>query len=485
MFLTIFTLSSILIVVYLLKTTVKPKKFPPGPIWYPIIGSSNVMKRMQQKHGSQFKGLLELAKEYSTDVLGLKLGQELLVVVYGQKNVRQAFTDKALEGRPKSYFLKLRCFGKRLGITSADGPLWREQRQYTVKQLKNVGFGKTHMEKEIQIDLKNILEYIEENRHKPINPNHVFSQAVVNILWKYVAGKRIEEERLKLLLDVFSERSKAFHMAGGLLNVAPWSRFLVPEYSGYNLITRLNKQLSDIIEEAIDAHKKKEVEGPDFIYSYFEEILQQKETFNELQLKVICLDLIIAGSHTTGNSLKFAILRVLREKRMQDLIYEEIQKHIGDNIPCWSDSVKLVYTSAFLLETLRYYTIAPLVGPRRVLEDTVIDGYRIPKDATLLISVYDLHLDPELWDDPHEFKPERFINKDGGLKNPEHLYIFGLGRRRCPGDSLARSFLFIVFVGIMQKYLICCDEGALPSDEPTIGLIMSPKPFSVLFVPRR
>ncbi|KAJ0184117.1 hypothetical protein K1T71_000540 [Dendrolimus kikuchii] len=484
MLLTTCALTAVIIIVYLIKTSVKPKNFPPGPQWYPIIGSSNVVKRMQQKHGSQFKGLLELAKEYSTQVLGLKLGRELMVVVYGEKNAHQAFTDQAFDGRPKTFFLKLRCLGTRLGITCTDGPLWREQRQYTVKQLKNVGFGKTHMEKQIQNDLESILEYIEKNRHKPINPNHVFSQAVINTIWKYIAGKRIEDQKLDLLLDIFSERSKAFGMAGGLLNVAPWCRFLLPEYSGFNLIMKLNRQLSDIIEEAINAHKNKEVECPDFIYSYLEEIKENNGNFNELQLKIICLDLIIAGSQTTGNSLKFAILRVVREKRMQELIYQEIKEHIGDNTPSWSDSVKLVYTSAFLLEVYRYYAIAAFIGPKRVMENTVMDGYHIPKDTTVLISVYDLHFDPEIWKDPHEFKPERFIDEDGNLKHPEHLYSFGLGRRRCPGDSLARSFLFIVFVGIIQKYFIQWDEDAPPCDEPIIGLIMSPKPFSVQFVPR-
>lgn len=471
------------IIIYFIKTCIKPKKFPPGPLWYPIIGSSNVVQRMHRKHGSQFKGLLELAKEYSTQVLGLKLGGELLVVVYGESNIRQVFTEKAFEGRPDSFFLKLRCFGKRMGITSADGPLWREQRQYTMKQLKNVGFGKTIMEKEIQNELINILRVIDKNGDRPVNPDQIFSLAVVNVLWKYVAGERIEEPKLKLLLDLFEERSKAFAMAGGLLNQIPWCRFFIPEYSKYNLIVKINKQLSDIIEEAIDAHKKKKVKGQDFIYSYLNEA-EIKNTFTEEQLKIVCLDLIIAGSQTTGNALKFAILKVLKERRMQDLIYEEIKTYIGSSLPCWADNIKLVYTSAFILEVLRYFTITPFAGPRRVLEETVIDGYVIPKETTILLSVYDVHFDPKLWDDPQEFRPERFIDENGALKHSEHMYPFGLGRRRCPGDSLARSFLFITLVGILQKYVIRCSNGTMPSDEPIIGLITSPKPFSVEFTPR-
>lgn len=56
-----------------------------------------------------------MAKEFSTSVLGLKMGMELVVVVYGEKNIRQVFTEKEFEGRPDNFFIRLRCLGKRLG----------------------------------------------------------------------------------------------------------------------------------------------------------------------------------------------------------------------------------------------------------------------------------------------------------------------------------------------------------------------------------
>lgn len=173
------------------------------------------------KYGSQFKGLLQLSKDYSTEVLGLKLGGELVVVVYGEKNVRQVFTEKTFEGRPNSFFLRLRCLGKKMGefsisdgiqrhfvllqfvsfseykeisgITFTDGPLWKIHRQFTLTQLRNVGFGKTPMEKEIQNELHGIIRYLKQNCHTPISPNNFVSQAVMNVLWKFVAGKQIFE----------------------------------------------------------------------------------------------------------------------------------------------------------------------------------------------------------------------------------------------------------------------------------------------------
>lgn len=471
--------------VYVIQTVIKPKNFPPGPKWYPIFGSSALVQKMARKYGSQWKGLSQIAEEYSTKVLGIKLGSEPIVVVFGENNIRRVFTEKEFEGRPDSFFIKLRCLGKRMGITFADGTLWREHRQFTVKHLKNVGFGKTAMEAEIQKEMQSIIKYIREHKNKSFSPKHILATSVINILWKFTAGERIKEERLKFLLDLLNARSEAFSMAGGWLNQWPWIRFFMPQRSGYTLIKKMNQQISDIIEESIMKHKQNITVGRDFIYSFLEEMKENKETFTEEQLKVICLDILIAGSQTTSNVLEFALLKVLRDKNIQEKIYNEIFNRIGDNMPSWTDTSRLVYTMAFLSEIQRYFTIVPIAGPRRALDDIHMDGYVIPKDTTILISVGDVHFDPNVWEEPEKFMPERFIDSKGNLKNVEHMYPFGSGRRRCPGDSLAKSFIFIVFVGIMQRFRIECSNGVLPSERPIIGLISSARPYTVEFISRQ
>nr|QBA57482.1 CYP305B1 [Heortia vitessoides] len=485
MFITVITVLLLVIAGYVIKSIAKPRNFPPGPKWYPYMGCQSVVEQYSKKHGSQFKGLLELAKEYSTQVLGLKLVNELVVVVYGEKNVKQAFLEQEFDGRPDNFFVRLRCLGKKIGITFADGPLWKEQRQFTVKHLRNVGFSKIGMDKDIQNELSHIIDYINVNNDKPINLKNILPIGVLNVLWKIVAGEQIKEERLKCLMDLFYARSKAFSMTGGWLNQMPWCRFFFPELSGYALIKKLNEQISDIIDETIEKHKMCTIKGKDFIYSYLNEMRQNtSNTFTDEQLKIVCLDLIIAGSQTTSNQLEFAFLAALRNKSLQEKLFEEINNTLQDKPPTWADIQRLPYSSAFLLEVQRFYPIAPLVGPRRLTDDVVIDGFLIPKGTTILISIGDLNSNPKIWDEPHEFKPERFIDERGALKNSECMYPFGLGRRRCPGDVLAKSFIFIVFVGVLQKYRIECSSEVVPSEEPDIGLISAPRPYVADFIPR-
>ncbi|CAH2235514.1 jg25440, partial [Pararge aegeria aegeria] len=163
------------------------------PKWYPVFGSFGVINRRMDTYGSQWKVLSEMSKEFSTNVLGLKLGNKLVVAVYGEKNIRQVITEKEFDGRPDSFFLRLRSFGKRVGITFVDGPLWREHRPFALKHLRLGGFGKQSMEQDIHGQLSNLLNILDQSNGNAISIRTPIAMALINIVWKYVAGKPRED----------------------------------------------------------------------------------------------------------------------------------------------------------------------------------------------------------------------------------------------------------------------------------------------------
>lgn len=79
------------------------------------------------------------------------------------------------------------------------------------------------------------------------------------------------------------------------------------------------------------------------------------------------------------------------------------------------------------MEIERFCHVAPVIGPRRVTRDTVLDKYYIPKDTTILISLYSVHMSPEIWGDPEVFRPERFLDEEGKITSHEKFIPFGLG----------------------------------------------------------
>ena len=390
----------------------------------------------------------------------------------------------------------INCFVHfRLGITCTDGPLWAEQRNFATRHLREAGYGRKPMEVQIQNELNELLDIIGEYKSEPIWPGLLLPPSVLNVLWTFTAGKRIarNDERLTRLLTLMQQRSKAFDMSGGLLNQMSWLRFVAPEKTGFNLINKFNREIHAFFMETISEHKldyDDDKANDDLIYAYIKEMKlneNKPSTFTELQLTMVILDMFIAGSQTTSITLDLALMTMATYPKIQKQIHTELDNALLDGeIPASSHRSLLAFTEATLMEIQRFYHIVPITGPRRTFCETTLGGYTIPKNATILIGSRTVHMDKEHWGDPEVFRPERFLDENMQITNTEHLMPFGQGRRRCLGESLARSCLFTFFAGILNKFEVTLPEGAVVPDrvlQP--GITLSPKPYKVIFKQRQ
>lgn len=100
---------------YLKKNFFQLVNFFLGPKWWPFIGNTSLLRNLSKKLKGQHLALSKLAQEYNTSVLGLKLGKDLVVVVFTAPVVKEVLTRDEFIGRPDTYFLRLRCFGSRRG----------------------------------------------------------------------------------------------------------------------------------------------------------------------------------------------------------------------------------------------------------------------------------------------------------------------------------------------------------------------------------
>lgn len=474
----------VVVVLYFISTVLKPANYPPGPSRLPVVGNTFLIKKLSKQLGGQYKALLKLSDDFKSNIIGLKLGSDQYVVVFGRKLVQQVFTRDEFQGRPDGFFIRLRTMGSKKGITMTDGPLWQEQRNFAERQLRQLGFGKLVMENLMVDELKSLLSELSDSQDD-ISLNQKLSSSVLNVLWTITGGKQFskEQNRLSDLLSLLKERSKAFDMAGGILNQIPWLRFIMPEYSGYNCIRNLNAKLFELFQEIIYEHKRTLTsESRDFVDAYLHEKEQSKTgNFTDDQLVAICLDFFIAGALTTSYTLDFAILATIRNPHVQKRLHEEIDKVIPrGQMPSLTDRARLPYVEALLLESQRFQHVVPTAGPRRTLKDTTLDGYKIPKNTIILMSLRSVHYDDDRWKDAEVFRPERYLNDEGKFTPDEGLCPFGLGKRRCPGEVLAKSFLFMAFTVLFQNYYISFPPGKEPSsDIPGAGILLTPQPYSV------
>ena len=111
-------------------------------------------------------------------------------------------------------------------------------------------------------------------------------------------------------------------------------------------------------------------------------------------------------------------------------------------------------------------------------EDVEIDGYHFPAGSMVLPQISITMNDPENFEEPHKFMPERFIDENNNLKKVDALVPFSLGKRQCLGESLARAELFLIFANLLRNFEFSCQDPANPpSLERVYGLTVSPKPY--------
>ncbi|KAJ8713461.1 hypothetical protein PYW07_013831 [Mythimna separata] len=421
------------------------------------------------------------------NILGLRLGLINVVIVSGKDLIKEVSTREVFDGRPDGYFFMMRSFGKKLGIVFNDGASWTKTRRIVLKYLKSFGYNSRFMENYVSEECRALVRLRQSDVGEPILVNNMFNITIVNILWRLVAGKRydLEDRKLNLLCDLIMRLFRAVDMSGGILNFMPFVRHVLPGMSGYTELRSIHNALHDFLRETIEQHQQSlDVNNPRDVIDAFliEQIESKDQFFTDEELQVVCLDLLEAGMETVSNTAVFMLLHVVCNDDVQRRLHEEIDDVIGPlRAPTLSDRARMVYTEAVLLESLRISSVAAMGIPHMALEDARLGNYIIPKGTFILLSMFDLHNGGH-WKDPETFRPERFITKEGNLIQDEWLMPFGTGKRRCIGEGLARSELFMFLTHILQKFRLKIPDGDItPSIEPNDGLSLSAKPFRVTF----
>lgn len=229
---------------------------------------------------------MKCSQDYKTDILGLKLGNSLYVIVSGSKLIKQVYTKDEFQGRPDNFFIRLRTMGTRrgnvknefncvllyfrvilyasihkyirtyfkifIGITMTEGPVWHEQRNFVERIFRQLGFGRIKMENLIKQELANLVSVLGD-RQDDISLSQKLSAATLNVLWNIVGGIQIfkKQDKIDELISLLKERDKAFDMSGGLLNQIPCLRFICPNFTNYNLIRSLNTKLYNFFQVRI------------------------------------------------------------------------------------------------------------------------------------------------------------------------------------------------------------------------------------------
>ncbi|KXN84165.1 O-methylsterigmatocystin oxidoreductase [Leucoagaricus sp. SymC.cos] len=211
-----------------------------------------------------------------------------------------------------------------------------------------------------------------------------------------------------------------------------------------------------------------------------------------LYTKQTAVQVFAAASETSGAAITTFILAMLTHPDVQRLTQKEIDSVVGrDSLPdFWILSIS--HTSQLLSRS--WHPIVPAGVPHLTSDEDVYEGYYIPKNCIITPNTYAMLHDEDVFPDPEEFRPSRFLRSDGTIRDdlpdPENIASFGFGRRICPGREIALSMLHITAVSILHLFDIrpALDDNGHPINvKPKFfaaSLISNPVPFRCKITPR-
>uniref|UniRef100_A0A3Q0SKV9 Cytochrome P450 3A n=1 Tax=Amphilophus citrinellus TaxID=61819 RepID=A0A3Q0SKV9_AMPCI len=189
---------------------------------------------------------------------------------------------------------------------------------------------------------------------------------------------------------------------------------------------------------------------------------------------------LFAGYETTSSSLTFLSYNLATNPQVMKKLQEEVDATFPNNAPVqYQALMQMEYLDSVINESLRVYPIATRL--ERVAKASVeINGFVIPKDIVVMVPIWPLHRDPEIWPEPEKFKPERFSKENKETINPYTYMPFGAGPRNCIGMRFALILMKLAIVEILQRYSFSvCKETEVRSP---VQILLMPSSLLILRV---
>ncbi|XP_072021832.1 cytochrome P450 2J5-like [Amphiura filiformis] len=473
------------LIIYHLFTREKPLKLPPGPPCLPLIGN------VHRLGGKQMHVVTTNMSNEFGSIINIDLAGTKAVLLTDLHIMREAFLDKTDRfsdrfSHPLGEYILLSIKGS---LTFENGNGWKSHRRTTLRALRNFGMGKRSLENKINEEARYLARSFDEENCRPFNPQPTVQNAVANVICSISFGSRYDydDPEFRRLLDyitVFMSK-----LSGpSLLAVFPRLWF-TPFYKS------LKKQTGECISflrGVVEQHKVTFDSNNirDIIDVHLQDNDKKGRTDEKLPQHLIwrgIFDLFAAGTDTTSNTILWAILLLTQYPHVQEKVQEEIDDVIGrERPPTLPDRLLLPYVDATLMEIQRFRPVGCFVPPRAASVDTELSGYTIRKGTQVWVNLYAVLQSPKHWKDPEEFIPERFLSADGKkTETPEAFIPFGLGRRICIGEQLARMELFLFMTNLLQRFTFeIPKEDPKPNLAGEHGITLSPGRFRICAVNR-
>ncbi|XP_049408725.1 premnaspirodiene oxygenase-like [Solanum stenotomum] len=467
-------LSSLILIV---KKWRKPKnrnekqfRLPPGPWRLPLIGNlhhliggglpHHIFRKLSQRYGP---------------LMYLQLGEVPTVVISSTTIAKEILRthDHAFACRPQLTSTDIIFYNSIDIAFSPYGDYWRQMRKICTLELFSIKMIKLFSAIR-EDELTSLISSIRSMRGSPVNMTKKIFLFTNCIICRSAFGKVCKDrgEFLTTLKEVLL-LAAGFFMA----DLYPSWKLLHNLRGEKTRMVNAHKKVDAVMKEILNEHIENKAAGKKGNGEFGDEdlvdvLLRVKENA-ELQypitndhIKAVIFDIFLGGTGSSSSTIIWALSEMIKNPNVMIKAQSEVRRVFKGKQNFSEEEVEnLTYLKSVIKETLRLHTPAPLLGSRECREQTVIDGYTIPLKARVLVNAWELARDPESWDDPENFIPERFENSSIDFMGNHFEFIpFGSGRRVCPGLLLGFANVIHPLAQLLYHFEWELPNGTNPKD---------------------
>ncbi|KAJ3689800.1 hypothetical protein LUZ61_018964 [Rhynchospora tenuis] len=352
------------------------------------------------------------------------------------------------------------------GFATAEGSLWTIRRRAVVPSLHK-RFLSVMVEKVFVKCAKRLLEKLNPYalEGKPVNMEAKFSQLTLDViglsLFNYNFDSLTSDSPV---IDAVYTALKETELRS--TDILPYWKVsflckIVPRQMkaerAVRIIRETVEELIKKCKEIVDAENE-QIEGEEYVNeadpSILRFLLASREEVSSVQLRDDLLSMLVAGHETTGSVLTWTLYLLTKNPETLRKAQEEVDSVLQGRLPRYEDVKDLKYLMRCINESMRLYPHPPVLIRRAMVDDVLPGNYKVNPGQDIMISVYNIHRSPQVWDQAHEFVPERF-DLEGPVPNESNTDFrfipFSGGPRKCVGDQFALLEAIVALAVVLQK----------------------------------
>ncbi|PWA64212.1 cytochrome P450 [Artemisia annua] len=476
---------------------------PPGPNSLPYIGSLITMLRNKPT----FRWIDRMMDEMNTNILCIRIGSVHLIPVRDPMIAREFLKDKdeISSSRPDCMSSYLTSDGYLNTYLAPMGDHWKKMRKILssdILSLIRLKWLQNKRDEEADYLVRYIYNRCQTNVEVTkgvMNVRVIVQQYANTIIRKMIFGRRYlgkgsadggpGDEDIEHADSLATIAAYVFGFC--VTDYFPWLRWIT-DFDGHEKIIRdslltARKYQDPLIDERIkqwkDGVRTKEYDLLDVFINL------ENPQLNAATIKAQILDLILGSFDNMSNNVEWAMAEMINEPMIFAKAVHELDSMVGkDRLVQESDLVNLNYIKSCVKEALRLHPVSAFGLPHMSTKDTTVSGYFIPKGSHILVSRMGLGRNPEVWDDPLTYNPDRHMNDGKEVVLTDHnlnMISFSTGRRGCPAVNFGTTMTVMLLARLVQGF-----TWEMPPSETQVDLkenlqsLWKAKPLFALVRPR-